>query len=149
MAMGNRHCQRISRVRLQLLVKIEQYSDHMLNLSFLCHAASDHRALDLHRRVFEHWKIAIHCGTNRRPAGLTQLQRRIRILRHEHPLNRHFNRPKLGNHRPHAVQNPLQPRRKFASLDHHQRLVMHMHTTPRSINIHHANASALRTWVDA
>ncbi len=78
--------------------KIEQADDHGLHLLLGRLAVANHGLLDLQRRVFGHRQPGMDQGADRRPAGLTEQQGRLRIDIDEHLFDRRLGRAIRRNH---------------------------------------------------
>ena len=79
MRVGDRHRQRVCRVRAGDLCSGKQACDHRVNLHLFGAAGADYGLLDQPRRIFADVETRPRCDHDDDPARLAQLQRRLRI----------------------------------------------------------------------
>ena len=88
MRVGDRHRQRVRRVRARQLHPRQQHPEHRLDLRLLRPAGADDRLLDQPRGIFGDRHAGARQGQQADPARLAELERRLRIGVDEHFLDR-------------------------------------------------------------
>ena len=86
-------------------IEAQNAAHHELNLRFFGAARTDHRLLDLARRVLEHFRIGIRRAADGGTARLAELQCAVGIAVHEHPLDGDLLRTVLRDDAAHAAVN--------------------------------------------
>src|ERR1700677_2455101 len=145
MADGSR--QGIGRIRGHRPIELQDASHHELHLSLLGAARSDHRLLDLPRRVLEHLGVGVDGAADRRSPCLSELQRTVGIAIDEHPLDGDLLRPVLRHDSANAGEYLTQARREFA-VRRAYHAARHIRE-PRPQGVHDSKAGALRPRIDA
>ncbi|MNH11348.1 hypothetical protein D3C79_708610 [compost metagenome] len=114
--MTERHPEGIRRIRLGRGRQLEQVGHHMLHLLLGGAARAHHRLLDLGRRVFAHRQQGVDRRDDGAAPGLAEFQGRIRIARHEDPLDGELVRLELGDDLAHPVIHLLEAGRQLAQV---------------------------------
>jgi len=121
--------------------------DHQHDLLLVCPASSGNRLLHLAGGVFADRQTGFDSRHDRRATRLTELERRIGILGHEHLLDTHGHRPMLTDHLANTAEYLLQSARQvaFASAN---TAGSHIFTAMPGI-AHYTVTGDTRAWVDA
>ena len=99
MGVGNGDGQRVGRVGTGDLDAGKQPLDHRVDLDLLGIAVADHRFLDQPSGIFADVEPAARRAQQGDPAGLAELERRLRVLVDEHFLDRRRLRRAVGDQR--------------------------------------------------
>src|SRR3546814_2907160 len=80
---------------------------------------------------------------------LAELERRVRVARHEHLLHRHFVGPVFGDDRGQTIEQALEPLRESALAQQQQRRMEHVRRAAGRVDVDDVDAGALGAWIDA
>jgi len=127
-------------------VEAQDTAHHQLHLRFFGAAGSDHRQLDLARRILEHLGIRLRRPANGRTARLAELERAVGVAIHEHALDGDLLRAVLGDDAAHAAEYLPEPSREGLS-GRTDDAARHIDQS-RPDRVEHAEARALRAGID-
>ena len=145
---GYRDRQGVGGVGLQAAVQAEQYPHHVLDLRLVCGTAADHGLLDFSGRVFGDFETTGDDSADRGAACLAELERRIRVACHKHPLDRHLGRSPGRDQFAYFLEDLAQAQREALVGEQLDGAMKNVGATAIGIGVDDADAGTLTARVD-